>query len=50
MTTRLSVHVSPTITSNAKILHVCKQQQIASENNFFSDTLVSNWLVAMGLQ
>ena len=45
MTTRLSVHASPTITSDAKTLLVCKQhlrQQIV-----FSDTLVSNWLMAV---
>ena len=32
MTTRFSVHVFPTITSDVKTLHVCKQQQIASGN------------------
>ena len=48
MTTKLSVHVFPTITFDYKILQVCKQQQIASGNKlFFSDTLVSNWLMAV---
>ena len=49
MTTRLSVHVFPTITSDAKTLHICKQQQIASGNKVFlySDNLVSNWLLAV---
>ena len=28
----IQLHVSPTITSNATILHPCKQQQIASGN------------------
>ena len=43
MTTRLSVHVHvfPTITFDSKTLHVCKQQQK------FSDTLVSDWLMAV---
>ena len=48
MTTRLSVHVFPTITFDSKTLHYCKQQQIASGNKyFFNDTLVSNWLMAV---
>ena len=48
MTTRLSVHVFPTINFDAKTLHVCKQQQIASgKKNVFSDTLISNWLMAV---
>ena len=42
MTTKISVHVFPTITFDSKTLHVCKQQQIV-----FSDTLVSNWLMAV---
>ena len=43
MTIRLGTHLSPTISSDAATLHVCKQQQIASGNKlFFSDTLVSN--------
>ena len=41
-------HVFPTITFDSKTLHVYKQQQIASGNKlFFSDTLVSNWLMAV---
>ena len=48
MTTRLSVHVFPTITFDSKTLHVCKQQQIATGNKlFFNDTLVSNRLMAV---
>ena len=42
MTKRLGVHVFPTINFDAKTLHFCKQQQIV-----FSDTLVSNWLMAV---
>ena len=49
MTMTFSVHVFPTITSDAKTLHVCKQQQIASGNKLFLViyTLVSNWLMAV---
>ena len=44
----LGTHLSPTFSSDAATLHVCKQQQIASGKKlFFSDTLVSNWLIAM---
>ena len=35
MTTRLGIHMSPTITSDAKMLQVCKQQQIASGKKLF---------------
>ena len=50
MTTRLGIHVSPTITSDATTLHVCKQQQIVSGNKlFFSDTLDSNWLIVVSM-
>ena len=48
MTTRFSFHVFLTINFDAKTLHVCKQQQIASGNKKnFCDTLVSNWLMAV---
>ena len=29
MTIRIDLHVSPTLTSDATILHLCKEQQIA---------------------
>ena len=35
MTIRLGTHLSPTIFSDAAILHVCNQQQIASGNKLF---------------
>ena len=39
MTTRLSIHVFATITFDSKILHVCKQQQIASGIKLFLEIL-----------
>ena len=35
MTIRLGTHLSPTISSDAATLHVCKQQQIASGNKYY---------------
>ena len=32
MPIRIDIHLSPSITSDATILHLCKQQQIASGN------------------
>ena len=47
MTIRLGTHLSPTISSDAATLHVCKQQQSLRQQIIFRDTLVSNWLMAV---
>ena len=47
MTIRLGTHLSPTISSDAATLHVCKQQQIASGNKYYYNLLVSNWLIVV---
>ena len=47
MTIRLGTHLSPTISSDAATLHVCKQQQIASGNKYYRNILVSNWLIVL---
>ena len=46
MIIRLGTHVSLTINSDATTFQPCKQQQIASSNEF-SDTLDSNWLIVL---
>ena len=47
MTIRLGTHLSPTISSDAATLHVCKRQQIASGNKYYYNLLVSNWLIVV---
>ena len=48
MTTKLGIHVSPTITSDVKIFQVCKQQQIASGNKLLIVIhLVSNYSIVV---